>query len=320
MEKAIFSAPARVDLSGGAADIFGFTTLSVAIDLRTTCILETNDDDITFNVGEGMMPIEDANGERYDILNNITRRFKLKGGLSFSVSSEIPRSSGLGGSASFAVSTIKCLDKVLSWGLNDYEIAEHAQRIETLGMNLKNGYQDQYCSTFGGCLFMDFRDKENREVDEEPYAVVEKLNFDHSIVIAHTGTKHNSGEANAIIFEKFHSGDQHIINSIFHLDDLTRELRNAIIDDDYDIICKIINENQAIMRDFGRSYPENEKLIKNAVAAGADAVKVTGAGCGGSIAAVCYNDELANYVARSLEKISPFVNVCHCDGGVRDEL
>ena len=34
MKRAVFSAPGRVDLSGGAADIFGFTTLSLAIDLR----------------------------------------------------------------------------------------------------------------------------------------------------------------------------------------------------------------------------------------------------------------------------------------------
>ncbi|HPR41733.1 MAG TPA: galactokinase family protein [Candidatus Methanofastidiosa archaeon] len=320
MKRAVFSAPGRVDLSGGAADIFGFTTLSLAIDLRTRCVLEENQGKITFDVGEGPIDIDDARGERYDLLHNIVRRFKLKEGLSFSLSSDIPPSSGLGGSASFTVSAIRCLDKMLSLGLNDYEVAEHAQRIETLGMELKNGYQDQYCSTFGGCLFMDFRDKENREIWEEPYAVVERLEFDHSVVVAHTGTKHNSGEANSMVFDKYYEDDKATVNSILELDDLTRELRNAVIDDDYEMVCKIVDLNQEIIRRFKRSYPENEKLIDVALGSGADAAKVTGAGCGGSIAAICYDEDSARKVAEALGEVSNFVKVCTVDGGVRDEL
>jgi galactokinase/mevalonate kinase-like predicted kinase len=320
MKRVVFSAPGRVDLSGGAADIFGFTTLSVAIDLRTTCTIERTQNNLTFDVGEGPMSLEEARGERYDILHNIVNRFKLRDGLSFSLSSKIPRSSGLGGSASFAVSTIKCLDQLLSLELNNYEIAEHAQRIETQGMKLKNGYQDQYCSAFGGCLFMDFKDKENREIGQEPYAVVEKLDFDHSIVVAHTGIKHNSGDANAIVYTKYHEGDKTPITSILELDDLTRELRNAVIDDDYEMICKIVNLNQEIVRRFGRSYPENEKLINAALVSGADAAKVTGAGCGGSIAAICNDHDMAYKVVEALEGASYFVKACVMDGGVRNEV
>jgi len=319
MKRAVFSAPARVDLSGGAADIFGYTTLSAAINIRTTCTIEKNNE-LTFNIGEGTVPYKEASGPKYEIFNNIIKRFCVKENLAFTISSEIPRSSGLGGSASFAVSAIKCLDSILSLGLNDYEIAEHAQRIETHGMELKNGYQDQYCSTFGGCLFMDFRDKENREIGDEPYAVVEHLDFNYGLVVAHTGTKHNSGDANSMVYDKFYSGDDSTVNSILELDDLTRELRNAIIDDDYEMICRIVNANQDIVRKFKRSYPENEKLIKAALDNGADAAKVTGAGCGGSIAAVCSEDETSLVVADALEDISPFVKVCKVDGGVRNEL
>lgn len=320
MGKVRCSAPARVDLSGGAADIFGLSTLSVAIDIRASCTICENDGGIVFDIGEGQVPLEDAVGSSYEILKKIVNRFDLRDGLSFTVSTDIPRSSGLGGSASLAVSIISCLDKVLGLGLSDYLVAEHAQRIETMGMKLKNGYQDQYCSTFGGCVFMDFKDKGNREVGEEPLAFVERLPFEHKVVIASTGIEHNSGDVNSIVYDNFHRGDPRTVGNIRELDVLTRALRDALKEGDYPKTCSIVERNQEIIREFGRSLPENERLIRIAMEAGADAAKVTGAGCGGSIAAICGEEEDARSIERALKDASPFARACRIDGGVRCEV
>jgi len=320
MRKISCSAPARVDLSGGAADIFGLTTMSAAIDVRATCTIEETNGETTLDVGNGEIPMSEAKGSSYDILLNIIKRFNIGPGLKIKIGSDIPRSSGLGGSASIAVSVVKALSELRGFGLSDYAVAEHAQRIETLGMKLKNGYQDQYTSTFGGCIFMDFKDKENKDVGEEPYAVVERMPFKHNIVVAHTGTKHNSGDVNSIVYDKFHARDKTVVDSVMRLDDLTRRLRTSLIDDDYGGVCNIVNENQEIIRIFKRSYPENERLIRTALDRGADAAKVTGAGCGGSIAAICKDVDTAEFVAECLREMSPYVKVCRIDEGVRNEL
>ncbi|MHC1604516.1 MAG: mevalonate kinase family protein [Candidatus Methanofastidiosia archaeon] len=320
MKKITCSAPARVDLSGGAADIFGLTTLSVAIDLRAKCTLSKSKGGIFFNIGKEKIKKEYATSPDYDILNSIIKRFNLKEDIELTVSTEIPKASGLGGSASIAVSTICALNNYFSMGLNKYLIAEHAQRIETLGMKLKNGYQDQYTATFGECIFMDFKDKTSREIGGEPYAVVEKLDFPYHLVVANTGIKHNSGNINLRVYEKYASGNMKIINLIKRLDTLTRDLRMALIDSDFESICKIVNENQEIIRKFKRSLPENEILIAEAMRAGANAAKVTGAGCGGSIAALCKSKGQTKKVANHLKKFSEFVSCCSVAEGVKHEL
>lgn len=54
---------------------------------------------------------------------------------------------------------------------------------------------------------------------------------------------------------------------------------------------EIMNEDQKILRIFGASTKEIEKLISTAIKAGAYGAKLTGAGGGGSIIAIGSNPE-----------------------------
>jgi len=316
-----FSSPARVDLSGGAADIFGLSTLSVAIDIRAYCTVKQNKQGtIVANIGKGEIPISKAYAPPYAILKHIVQHFSLNEAITIEIKTDIPMSSGLGGSASISVAVISALNKWNNWGLTRYHIAEHAQRVETIEMKLKNGYQDQYCSAFGKCVFMDFKNKENRDIGEEPYAIVEQLPVPYTIVVANTGIEHSSGDINAQTYNLYHKGDTNTIKNIMRLDTITRELRSALIDKDFSKTCDIISENQEIIKKFKQSLPENEKLIDVSMNSGAGAAKVTGAGCGGSIAALCETPDIAQNVASALRKHSQFVKICSVAEGVRYEV
>lgn len=320
MERIAWSAPARVDLSGGAADIFGLTTLSIAIDVRSRCTLEESDHGTMVDLGYGAVCLNDAVEDEYRLLRNILKTYHPKRDVVVSTSSEIPPSSGLGGSASFSVATIAAIHDLNGNHVTPYLLAEMAQRIETRGMGLMNGYQDQYCATFGGCVFMDFKEKHNYPLGQEPYAVVEPLSFPYHVVIAHTGARHCSGDANADLYESYLCGDTNISTRISELDDITRTLRVALIDEDYDTVISVVNRNQDIIRSFDRSTLDNERLIEMALSAGADAAKVTGAGCGGCIAAVCETGYAVSRVTRALQRHSPFVHECGVDRGVCREI
>ena len=310
-----YSAPGRVDISGGAADIFGGCTISVAVDLRATCTVSPGSGTPTLRTETGIVDLVDPPNAPYELMTSIAAGYGIRD-VSLQTSSEIPRSSGLGGSASLAVAALSALNAWNGWGYHAYGIAERAQRIETQGMDLVNGYQDQYAAVFGSCLFMDFSGKGNRPLGEEPYAVVEHLEFPYPLVIAHTGTSHNSGASNSGIVQKYYDRDPLVYGRIQELNAVTRALRTDIINGSYNKICDAMQYNQDVIRDFKRSYPENERLIAAALDAGADAAKVTGAGCGGSIAALCSDEDSAKTVEIELARLSAFSKVCHADDGV----
>ncbi len=320
-----FSAPARVDLSGGAADMFGFSTLAVAIDLRAhTKIEDCKETYIEIEaIGSENISKELKFGTKFDIVKATIKRFKLyEKNFKLEIRTEIPELSGLGGSASITVATLATLNKRFELGLNSYQIAEHSQRCESLELGMRNGYQDWYVATFGGILFMDFKNKNNLEIDQEPFAIIENLRdlMDIHLVVAHTGVKHSSGISNESLYSEYREGNKKIVGLVGELDKLTRNARNAVIWNDLELLAEIVNKNQEIIRKFNRSSEENEKLIKIALDNGALAAKVTGAGCGGCIAALCKNKRDKKDITEALRKSSSFVHACKIDEGVKHEI
>lgn len=172
---------------------------------------------------------------------------------------------------------------------NLYEIAEQAQRAET-SLGMVNGYQDWYAAAFGGLLFLDFRGKCNKPIEEEPYTTVEDLSHymePMKFVVADTRVSHSSAVSNDVLYYKYMRGDKKVVSLIERLDAITKEAKKAVVHEDMEKLSGIVEENQEIIRKFGRSAPENEQLIETAYRAGALACKVTGAGQGGCIAAIC---------------------------------
>jgi galactokinase/mevalonate kinase-like predicted kinase len=318
----IFSAPSRVDLSGGAADMFGFSTLSVAIDLRAQVSISDYSHGIFVKIDETEEIISKKTvfGTETDIIKSIVKRFNIiDKKFKITVRTEIPKFSGLGGSASITVAAIASLNKKFGIGLNAYQIAEHAQRCESLELGMRNGYQDWYVAAFGGTLFMEFKNKNNLEIDQEPFAVIENLRdfMEIYLVVAHTGVKHSSDVSNERLYSEYIKGNKKIVDLIRKLDVLTRDARDAVIWNDLNLLAEIVNENQEIIRKFNRSSEENEKLIKIALSNGAIAAKVTGAGCGGCIAALCENKKDKESVTKALRESSSFVHECEIDEGVK---
>lgn len=285
MSRVVCSAPSRIDLSGGAADIFGKCTLNCAISLRAYCEVESRNKGITVTLEGTSVSLQDV-----PVIRAAIHRAKAQDlNVHISIHSEVPKASGLGGSGSVTVSLIYALNIFRNMEINLYEIAEQAQRAET-DLGMLNGYQDWYAAAFGGLLFLDFRGKNNKPVDEEPYATVEDLSMymgDMKLIAAHTGVLHSSALSNDTLYQNYMKGDKTVVSLIDRLDVITREAKKAVVHKDIEKLSEIVKENQDIIRKFGRSASENEQLIEAAYKGGALACKVTGAGHGGCIAALC---------------------------------
>lgn len=312
----LISAPSRIDLSGGAADIFGKCTLCCAVSLRTYCEVQPH---ATMSV---VLEGDPVSLEEVPVIRAAIRRAGAENSsFLLNIHSDVPKASGLGGSASMTVSIMYGLNVLLKVPVNLYEIAEQAQRAET-DLGMLNGYQDWYAAAFGGLLFLDFRGKSNRDIEEEPYATVEDLSQyigDLKFVIADTGVSHSSALSNDMLYQNYMRGDKKVVSLIERLDAITREAKKAVVWRDVEGLSGIVRENQDIIRKFGRSAPENEKLIEAAYRGGALACKVTGAGHGGCVAALCSGERNQKCVKEALLEETDGVYLVEMDRGVSEE-
>lgn len=313
MTRIVCSAPSRIDLSGGAADIFGKCTLNCAISLRAFCEVHSISEGIEVLLEGSPVFLADV-----PVIKAAIGRAKAEH-LNFRllIHSQVPKASGLGGSGALTVAIIHGLNVFQNVEMNLYELAEQAQRAET-DLGMLNGYQDWYAAAFGGVLFLDFQGKCNKPMEEEPYTTVEDLSgyMDLKFVVAHTGVLHSSALSNDALYQNYMKGDKKVVSLIDRLDVITREAKKAVVHKDMEKISEIVKENQEIIRVFGRSAPENEELIEAAYKGGALACKVTGAGHGGCIAAVCSGKKNQQAVRDSLLEETDAVYLVEVDKGV----
>jgi len=109
----------------------------------------------------------------------------LKTGLAIYVDSEVPVASGLASSAALHVSLAAMYAKLLGLSLSKMELAEIAYEAEHNIMRIPCGRLDQYASSYGGIIKLDFK----------PTISVEE--FDGSgliFVIADSGVRHSTAE------------------------------------------------------------------------------------------------------------------------------
>lgn len=330
MRKIVVSAPARVDLSGGATDWCGYHTLAMAINLRAYARIEKLDNPnlVIVTIGDLTEEYEEPKyGTPLDLFKAVIELSGLKG-FKVSYKTNIPKHSSLGGSAPLTVSTLFGLKHLFKSDWSIYYIAELAQRAETLKLKTVNGYQDQYAAAFGGLLFLDFRGKScqkeiySRPIEKEPYAVVEDLSeflpdFKFIIVIPKI-MNITSDEANSMVSRRYLAGDKEIVSLIEKKAALTQELKRAIIEKENEKIIAIINKNQEIMRKFGWVSEANEKVLKRAFALGALAVKNTGAGFA-AMAIVCENETARQKIAEGLEGLAEYIFKVEMAKGVKVE-
>ena len=162
-------APVRLELGGGGTDIgpydasHGGLVLNAAIDKYSYTSLTPNEKDsikiISDNFGKSI-EIFDVNkityGDEFDLLKAAIKRVGVKLGFEMRIRTDLKISSGLGGSASAAVSAIGALSEAFDLNMTRSEIAELAFRLEDEELKNIGGRQDQYAAAFGGFSLMEF--------------------------------------------------------------------------------------------------------------------------------------------------------------------
>ena len=284
--------------------MYGGSVISCATQERARCEITPSDtliveaDNGDKQTIEAMSDLE-PRGDRLDLAKAVlkgtgvvpgTHTFHLK------TSTDIPMQAGLSGSTALVAAVWGAVAEQLGTKLNKYARAEAIRDIEYSIMGVVCGFQDQYMAVFGGLNYLDFRDKGSHIApDKQPFATVEPLapllSGPLPIVLAHTGVKHHSGSVHKSVRERWLENDPAVRTGYDRIQWLARNSKSVLLNGDWKTLADAMNENQKIQHDLGASGKACDDLIAVALANGAIAAKLAGAGHGGTVLCLTFEPE-----------------------------
>lgn len=210
---------------------------------------------------------------------------------------DAPLESGLGGSASHAVSLIKAFDELNNLTKTSEEIARLAYDWERKTLGIEGGYQDQWAASHGGINYMRF---ENGHVKMFPLRFTEKQleALERDICLFFIPREK---EGTAVHIEQ----RKRSVESIPVLEmkrDNIEKLREVLNSGKFQEIGKIMHFDWKIKKQLAPSISNNriDQIYDAAMEAGAEGGRFIGAGAGGS--AIFYAPGKRQELVKALEK------------------
>ena len=293
-------APLRLGLAGGGSDVspysdlYGGLILNATINLSAYCTIETLDGDTVYVDAydadtHAECPLSTLEGAP-DLIRGVYRRIvkdfgPVPGAFRITTYNDAPAGSGLGTSSTMVVCILKCFAEWMNLPLGDYETARLAYEIERKDLALAGGKQDQYAAAFGGFNFMEFH--RNDVVIVNPLKIKSWIvdELEASMVLYYTGRSRSSA---AIISEQqknTSSGNTVAIEAMHRIRRSSEEMKLALLKGDMDAFGRILGEAWEDKKKMAGAItnPVIQEAFDTALAAGATAGKVSGAGGGGFI-------------------------------------
>lgn len=319
-------APLRLGLAGGGSDvspysdIYGGLILNATINLYAYCTIEeTDDNQITINAFDAhcnksypMTECLEIDGEASlikGVYNRVVKDFGV-GAKSFKITTynDALAGSGLGTSSTMVVCILKAFVEWLGLPLGDYEISRLAYEIERKDLGLSGGKQDQYAAAFGGFNYMEFL--QNDIVIVNPLKIKRWIidELEASMLLYFTGKSRSSA---AIIEEQKKNtshGDNDAVEAMHKIKQSAKDMKLAILKGDIDGFADILREGWENKKKMANNItnPIIQEAMDVAMAAGAKAGKVSGAGGGGFIMFVV-EPTRKKEVEEALKKLNGFV-------------
>jgi D-glycero-alpha-D-manno-heptose-7-phosphate kinase len=170
-----------------------------------------------------------------------------------------------------------------------------AANIESTVIKVPAGFQDYYPPLYGSVSCVHFRaDGIEREALEINTEELEKR-----IAICYTGEPRLSGINNWEVYKRHIDGDAELFELFEGIRDSARNIREALLADDWERVAAIMKQAYPNRKRLAPTIttPQMDLLVEKALANGAEAAKVCGAGGGGCIAFLCASGRRADVEA-----------------------
>jgi len=305
--KAIASAPGKVILVGEHFVVEGVPAIAAALNLRTRVTAFTIQENIIRVYSKDLRLKEifreghiKKDSPLYPIFvaANLAREHAgIDHGLELNIESELPLSAGMGSSAAVSVATAAAVI-ALKKNLEKEVVSSIAYEAEKIVHKKPSGI-DNTISTYGGAILY----SKNKGFEK-----IEINLKDAALVLADTGIPRNTG----VMVEKVRKLKARygaILDLIYaSAEALVYEASKAIEVGDVKALGELMNINHGLLSAIGVSIGKLEELIYTARQAGAVGAKITGAGGGGLIVALCYKKDVEK-VENALSRVAQRVYV-----------
>ena len=307
------SAPTRVDLAGGTIDIWplylfhpGAMTVNFALSLRASVRIETrNDGHIILESRDRAAGLETTverlheleHDDRLEMVSRMVHFFRPAQGFHLVANSEAPAGAGISGSSALAIALIGALNRLVGNRYDERKFITIAANIETTVIKVPAGFQDYYPAFYGSTSCVHFRP----DGIERERLTIDPKEIESRFVICYTGEPRNSGINNWDIFKRHIDRDPELFAIFEKIREAATRMRDALLRSDWNAVAKVMREAYPNRKRLapGITTPHMDMLVEKALANGAEAAKVCGAGGGGCIAFLC-NEEHKQEVERAL--------------------
>ncbi len=246
-----------------------------------------------WNVERELDPDEPVRGGQAAVLSLITRYFGVKDrGFDIHVRTRIPPASGLGFSAALAVAIIRALDKLAGKGMSKVEVEKLAFQCEKIAHGTPSGIDNNIATYAEPVLYSKGTRTRTKPIE---------LREVPPLVVASSGVKASTLEMVTGVRERYKKSRE-LYDTIFdEMDEIATAGAIALRNCDYEQLGSMMNVCQGFLNAIEVSTPELEKMIAIARRNGAVGAKLTGAGGGGAIVALCPDkvDEVSQALDRA---------------------
>jgi D-glycero-alpha-D-manno-heptose-7-phosphate kinase len=288
----ITQTPLRIGLVGGGTDLpdyyveHGGRVLNCAIDKYVYVIVKQRFDDeiyVNYSKKEIVSSVEDLD---HDLVREAMLMTGVKHGVEITMLADIPSSgSGLGSSSSVTVGLLHALSAYQGRQFSGEELAEQACMIEIDLCGKRIGKQDQYIAALGGIRDIRFGPGPCVVADEIELSPLDRRMLQSHIMLFFTGITRS---ADTILREQS-ANVATTLPQLHRLRDLAGLTSERLRCGDVETLGAAIQEGWETKRQLasGVSNDRIDQMVDHALAAGATGVKVTGAGGGGFLLAIC---------------------------------
>ena len=300
MSSITISSPTRVDLAGGTLDLWplycltgGATTVNLAIDIRTHATVEDCDQIIlsSADLGEtkaypNLQAVLNDADPKWRLLQLVLKQIQPQGNFKLTTRSESPVGGGLGGSSSLMISILKAFEKRQGKTARSvHQLVHLAHNLEAEILNTPTGTQDYYPAASGGVNILTYSgDGIHQEV-----LPLKNTPFETRFLLVHTGRSHHSGLNNFEVLKSAVGKDTQVLKALHSLKEVALEMAQAVKHQDWQALAPLFRREYASRIQLTPAFtcPEIEALDRISREAGADAIKICGAGGGGCVMVWC---------------------------------
>ena len=282
----VATAAGKIILFGEHAVVYGRHALAVPITDAVRAAVTRCDESTTLVVKEwGLVSeVDRSSTDGVDAAINLIREELGVGNENFriNVTSSLPRGMGLGSSAALAVAITRAVARCVGTDVDDERVNAIAYACEKLAHGTPSGI-DNTLSCYGATML--FRnsgslDIQTLQLEEFPPLVI---GFSHA-----AGPTHEQVAGVRSRFEQ----DKKRYDLLFdQIDEISQTGAEALVARRYDELGRLMNVCHGLLNAIEVSTPDLENMVAIARQNGAIGAKLTGAGGGGSIVALCPGTE-----------------------------